>query len=122
MYPYFVYRDNGQPGRIDLNYALFQPSSTTMADPANGLTYTNLFDAMMDRAGGVDVVVSQNGRPLSDGRGASVDNARTYNQNLIDDAGKGRARGESPGRSRRSTSSPCPIQTRRRFYYLINFA
>jgi hypothetical protein len=84
-----------------------------VADPANGLTYTNLFDAM-DRTGGVDVVVSENGRSSTDGRGASGDNARTYyNQNLIANAE------EALGRWRR-TSSPCSIQTRRRFTSLIS--
>jgi hypothetical protein len=99
VYPYFAYKfDQG----IDLNYALFQPSSTTVTDPANGLAYTNLFDAMVDAVraavdkagggGGVDVVVSESGWPSADGRGASVDNARTYNQNLVVHAGKGTPR------------------------------
>ncbi|KAE8798789.1 Glucan endo-1,3-beta-glucosidase GIII [Hordeum vulgare] len=56
--------------RIDLNYALFQQSTTTVSD--NGLTYTNLFDAMVDamytameKAGvlGVPIVVSESGWP-----------------------------------------------------------
>jgi hypothetical protein len=97
VYPYFAYKfDRG----IDLNYALFQPSSTTVTDPANGLAYTNLFDAMVDavraavdKAGGDGgVVVSESGWPSADGRGASVDNARTYNQNLIVHAGMGTPR------------------------------
>ncbi|XP_062208054.1 glucan endo-1,3-beta-glucosidase GII-like [Phragmites australis] len=101
VYPYFAYK--GDKG-IDLNYALFQPSSTTVRDP-NGLTYNNLFDAMvdavhaaLDKAGGgnVNVVVSESGWPSADGRGASVDNARTYNQNLIDHAGKGTPRKPGP--------------------------
>ncbi|TVU34724.1 hypothetical protein EJB05_16571 [Eragrostis curvula] len=98
VYPYFAYK--GDQG-IDLNFALFEPSSTTVTDPANGLAYTNLFDAMVDAAraaldkvggGGVDVVVSESGWPSADGRGATVDNARTYNQNLINHAGKGTPR------------------------------
>ncbi|GJN16765.1 hypothetical protein PR202_gb03786 [Eleusine coracana subsp. coracana] len=104
VYPYFAYRDN--QGRIDLNYALFQPSSTTVNDPSNGLTYTNLFDAMVDAVraalekagggGGVDVVVSESGWPSADGPGATVDNARTYNQNLINHAAKGTPRKPGP--------------------------
>ncbi|KAG2634710.1 hypothetical protein PVAP13_2NG395209 [Panicum virgatum] len=98
VYPYFAYEFSDG---IDLNYALFQPSSTTVTDPANGLVYTNLFDAMVDAVraaldkaggGGVDVVVSESGWPSADGKGATVDNARTYNQNLINHAGKGTPR------------------------------
>ncbi|KAL6853450.1 hypothetical protein ACP4OV_019479 [Aristida adscensionis] len=98
VYPYFAYRDNQG---IDLNYALFEPSSTTVKDPSNGLTYTNLFDAMVDAVraaldkaggGGVGVVVSESGWPSADGRGATVENARRYNQNLIKHAGKGTPR------------------------------
>ncbi|CAO1947216.1 unnamed protein product [Urochloa humidicola] len=102
VYPYFAYKDNDG---IDLNYALFEPSSTTVVDPANGLTYTNLFDAMvdavraaLDKVGGgvVDVVVSESGWPSADGKGATVDNARTYNQNLINHAGNGTPRKPGP--------------------------
>ncbi|KAF8646975.1 hypothetical protein HU200_065488 [Digitaria exilis] len=101
VYPYFAYKFNDG---IDLNFALFEPSSTTVADP-NGLTYTNLFDAMVDAVhaaldkvgfGGVDVVVSESGWPSADGKGASVDNARTYNQNVINHAGQGTPRKPGP--------------------------
>jgi len=101
VYPYFAYKDSQG---IDLNYALFEPSSTTVVD-TNGLTYTNLFDAMVDAihaaldkvgGGGVDVVVSESGWPSADGRSASVENARTYNQNLINHAGKGTPRKPGP--------------------------
>lgn len=66
VYPYFAYKDSSD---IDLNFALFEPSSTTVVD-ANGLTYTNIFDAMVDAvhaaldkagAGGVGVVVAESG-------------------------------------------------------------
>uniref|UniRef100_A0A0D9ZAA8 Glucan endo-1,3-beta-D-glucosidase n=1 Tax=Oryza glumipatula TaxID=40148 RepID=A0A0D9ZAA8_9ORYZ len=93
VYPYYAYKnDNG----VDLNFALFRPSSTTIDD--NGHTYTNLFDAMVDsiysameKEGGSDVpvVISETGWPSADGRGASKDNARVYNQNLINHVGKG---------------------------------
>uniref|UniRef100_A0A0D9VA52 Glucan endo-1,3-beta-D-glucosidase n=1 Tax=Leersia perrieri TaxID=77586 RepID=A0A0D9VA52_9ORYZ len=95
VYPYFAYR--GNPRDISLNYATFRPG-TTVRDPNNGLTYTNLFDAMMDAiyaalekagAGGVKVVVSESGWPSAEGFGASIDNARAYNQGLIDHVGRG---------------------------------
>ncbi|XP_062230919.1 glucan endo-1,3-beta-glucosidase GII-like isoform X1 [Phragmites australis] len=95
VYPYFAYRDN--PRDIKLNYATFQPG-TTVRDDGNGLAYTNLFDAMVDaiyaaleKAGApnVRIVVSESGWPSAGGFAASVDNARTYNQGLIDHVGRG---------------------------------
>nr|AAP33176.1 1,3-beta glucanase [Avena sativa] len=95
IYPYFSYRDN--PRDIQLNYATFRPG-TTVRDSKSGLTYTNLFDAMVDavhaaleKAGapGVKVVVSESGWPKTGGTGASTDNARAYNQGLIDHVGGG---------------------------------
>jgi len=95
VYPYFAYR--GSPGDISLSYALFLPG-TTVRDGGNGLVYTNLFDAMVDavhaaleKAGAADVrvVVSESGWPSAGGAAASVENARTYNQNLIDHAAQG---------------------------------
>lgn len=95
VYPYFSYRDN--PRDISLGYATFQPG-TTVRDNGNGLTYTNLFDAMVDAvvaalekagAGGVRIVVSESGWPSAGGSGASVDNARKYNQGLINHVGRG---------------------------------
>ncbi|KAF0926811.1 hypothetical protein E2562_027404 [Oryza meyeriana var. granulata] len=95
VYPYFAYRDSQD---IDLNFALFEPSSTTVSDP-NGLTYKNLFDAMVDAvraavekvSGGsnVNIVVSESGWPSADGKGATLENARAYNQNLINHVGQG---------------------------------
>ncbi|TKW28470.1 hypothetical protein SEVIR_3G325300v4 [Setaria viridis] len=92
IYPYFAYK--GADGNIDLNYALFKPSPPT----SNGPEYTNLFDAMtdamytaMEKVGGsnVPIVVSESGWPSDGGFGASVQNAQTYNQNLIHHVGKG---------------------------------
>ncbi|KAM3336170.1 hypothetical protein ACQJBY_030255 [Aegilops geniculata] len=91
VYPYFAYKDDrGQ--NIRLNYATLQPG-TTVRDNGNGLNYTSLFDAMVDsiyaaleKAGtpNVRVVVSESGWPSAGGFGASVANARNYNQGLID--------------------------------------
>jgi hypothetical protein len=95
VYPYFAYRDN--PRDIQLNYATFQPG-TTVRDDNNGLIYTCLFDAMVDaiyaaleKAGtpGLRVVVSESGWPSASGFAATADNARTYNQGLIDHVGGG---------------------------------
>ncbi|VAH85073.1 unnamed protein product [Triticum turgidum subsp. durum] len=95
VYPYFAYRDN--PRDISLNSATFQPG-TSVRDQNNGLTYTSLFDAMVDavyaaleKAGapGVKVVISESGWPSAGGFAASADNARTYNQGLINHVGGG---------------------------------
>jgi exo-beta-1,3-glucanase (GH17 family) len=93
VYPYFAY--TGDTKNIDLNFALFQPSSTVVRD--KGINYTNLFDAMVDAVYAalarenvnVPVVISETGWPSAGGVGASVANAQTYNQNLINHVGKG---------------------------------
>ncbi|KQK11495.1 glucan endo-1,3-beta-glucosidase GII isoform X1 [Brachypodium distachyon] len=91
VYPYFAYTGAPQ-GAIDVNYALFQPSSTIVHD--NGHDYTNLFDAMVDALyvalakvnilSTVQVVISETGWPSAGSASATVANARTYNQNLVD--------------------------------------
>ncbi|WVZ99283.1 hypothetical protein U9M48_044610 [Paspalum notatum var. saurae] len=95
VYPYFAYSDN--PRDIALGYATFQPG-TAVRDDGNGLTYTNIFAAMVDaihaaleKAGapGVRIVVSESGWPSAGGFAATVDNARRYNQGLIDQAYRG---------------------------------
>uniref|UniRef100_N1QPY6 Glucan endo-1,3-beta-glucosidase GII n=1 Tax=Aegilops tauschii TaxID=37682 RepID=N1QPY6_AEGTA len=100
VYPYFAIK--GDPN-IDLSYALFQQSTTTVSD--NGLTYINLFDAMVDAvytamekvgAAGVPIVVSESGWPSAGGVEASVENAQTYNQNLINHVGNGTPKRPGP--------------------------
>ncbi|XP_078158145.1 glucan endo-1,3-beta-glucosidase-like [Carex rostrata] len=94
IYPYFSYKDNYP--KIDLNYALFKPSTAVVQD--GSYKYTNLFHAMVDsvyytleKTGGsqVGVVVSESGWPSNGGLAATKENARTYNQNLINHIGRG---------------------------------
>jgi hypothetical protein len=96
VYPYFAYK--GNPGNIDLRYATFQPGAPPVTDSGSGLVYTNLFDAMVDaiyaaleKAGtpGVRVVVSESGWPSLGGVAATIENARAYNQGLIDHVAHG---------------------------------
>ncbi|KAM0833380.1 hypothetical protein ACQ4PT_064294 [Festuca glaucescens] len=68
-----VHIDN--PSDIPLSYATFQPGTTTVGDN-NGLTYTNLFDAMVDAL--------------------YTAMEKAYNQNLINDVGNGTPKRPGP--------------------------
>ncbi|KAL1825381.1 hypothetical protein ACET3Z_012159 [Daucus carota] len=72
------------------DYATFNSAQTRVQD--GPLTYTNLFDSMVDsvhaaleKAGGssLDVVVSEVGWPTEGHSAATIDNARTHNNGLI---------------------------------------
>lgn len=95
VYPYFAYANDQN---IPLDYALFTKGGV------NDVGYQNLFDAILDsiyaaleKVGGsnVKVVVSETGWPSEGGAGASVQNAATYYQNVINHAN---ARGGTPKR------------------------
>ncbi|PIA48293.1 hypothetical protein AQUCO_01400709v1 [Aquilegia coerulea] len=96
VYPYFALLDN--PNQIKLSYALFTNPGPEFTDPNNKLVYQNLFDAILDsvygaleKAGGsgLEIVVSESGWPSAANREATVNNARTYNQNLINHVRRG---------------------------------
>ncbi|KAE8786436.1 licheninase [Hordeum vulgare] len=98
LYPYFAYTYKAA-GDMDVSFMLFTAPGTVVQDGEYG--YQNMFDASVDavhaaveRLGvsGVDVVVSETGWPSAGGEEASVDNARTYNQNLVSHVGKGTPR------------------------------
>ncbi|KAF7025990.1 hypothetical protein CFC21_038131 [Triticum aestivum] len=103
VYPYFAYSSN--PRDIQLDYATFQPGATPVRDAGTGLVYTNLFNAMVDamyfaleKAGapGVRVVVSESGWPSAGGLAATPENARAYNQGLINHVAHGTPKKPGP--------------------------
>ncbi|CAH9094935.1 unnamed protein product [Cuscuta epithymum] len=95
VYPYYEYMQSN--GVIPLDYALFNPLSAAKeaVDSNTLLHYTNVFDAMVDAAyfamadlnfTNIPVVVSESGWPSKGDRNepdATMDNANTYNSNLI---------------------------------------
>ncbi|CAN0897326.1 Glucan endo-1,3-beta-glucosidase 1 [Linum grandiflorum] len=95
LYPYYVFMQN--KGVVPLENSLFKPltPSKEMVDPNTLLHYTNVLDAMIDAAyfsmknlniTDVVVLVTETGWPSkgdSKETYATVDNADTYNSNLI---------------------------------------
>ncbi|XP_065028009.1 glucan endo-1,3-beta-glucosidase [Musa acuminata AAA Group] len=87
-YPYFGYTAR------TLNYALFRPNSGVF-DPATGVNYTNMFVAQLDAVhaamrrlgyGDVEIAVGETGWPSAGEPGqlgVSVEDAISYNMNLI---------------------------------------
>ncbi|KAG2300957.1 hypothetical protein Bca4012_008891 [Brassica carinata] len=95
LYPYYVYMQNR--GSVPLDNCLFKPLTPAkeMVDPNTLLHYTNVLDAMVDAAyvsmknlnvSDVAVLVTETGWPWNgDDKepSATIDNADTYNSNLI---------------------------------------
>ncbi|RYR17798.1 hypothetical protein HN51_037816 [Arachis hypogaea] len=96
VYPYYDYQQSN--GVIPLDYALFRPlpPNKEAVDPNTLLHYTNVFDAVVDAAyfamsdlnfTNIPIVVTESGWPSkgdsSSEPDATVDNANTYNSNLI---------------------------------------
>ncbi|XP_062216298.1 glucan endo-1,3-beta-glucosidase 7-like isoform X2 [Phragmites australis] len=91
-YPYFAYTSDTRPET--LAFCLFQPNPGRV-DAVSGLTYMNMFDAQLDaiRAAldakgysDVEIVIAETGWPYkgdADEAGATVDNAKAYNGNLV---------------------------------------
>ncbi|KAM7275141.1 hypothetical protein ACFE04_017007 [Oxalis oulophora] len=91
-YPFFAYESNSDV--IPLDYALFR-ENPGVVDTGNGLRYFNLFDAQIDAVfaalsalnyDDVPLVVTETGWPSKGDEneiGASLENARAYNGNLI---------------------------------------
>nr|XP_043609751.1 glucan endo-1,3-beta-glucosidase 3-like [Erigeron canadensis]XP_043609759.1 glucan endo-1,3-beta-glucosidase 3-like [Erigeron canadensis] len=95
VYPYYDYRQSN--GAIPLDYALFRPlpPDEEAIDTNTLLHYTNVFDAVVDAAyfamlylnyTNIPIVVTESGWPSkgdSSEPDATLDNANTYNSNLI---------------------------------------
>ncbi|KAL2328947.1 hypothetical protein Fmac_022374 [Flemingia macrophylla] len=91
-YPYFSYRSDPKPEM--LAFCLFQPNSGRV-DLGSGKFYKNMFDAQVDAVytalsnmgfENVEIVIAETGWPSRGDNnevGASVENAKAYNSNLI---------------------------------------
>ncbi|OEL30909.1 Glucan endo-1,3-beta-glucosidase 14 [Dichanthelium oligosanthes] len=92
-YPYFAYKDD--PTKVSLDYALSNPYRVGAVDPYTHLQYTSMLYAQVDAVtfaaarlgyGNVPVHVSETGWPSkgdANEAGATVENARQYNRNLL---------------------------------------
>ncbi|KAH8934749.1 hypothetical protein BDL97_18G100300 [Sphagnum fallax] len=93
-YPYFSYRaDGGQ--NIALNFALIEPGAAGFRDSNSGLHYSSLLEAMLDATiyamralnfNDIPLILTESGWPSKGDPheiGASVTNARIYNNNLV---------------------------------------
>ncbi|KAF8398966.1 hypothetical protein HHK36_014831 [Tetracentron sinense] len=95
VYPYYDYMQSN--GVIPLDYALFRPLTPNKeaVDANTLLHYTNVFDALVDAAyfsmaylnfTNIPIIVTESGWPSKGDANepdATIDNANTYNSNLI---------------------------------------
>ncbi|MQM04236.1 hypothetical protein Taro_037033, partial [Colocasia esculenta] len=95
-YPYFAYK--ADPRKVPLDYVLLQPNPGVV-DPFSGLRYQNMLHAQVDavhtaierllgkaKASELEVRVSETGWPSNgdlDEAGATPENARRYNGNIM---------------------------------------
>ncbi|KAL5571212.1 hypothetical protein UlMin_020809 [Ulmus minor] len=91
-YPFFAYESNSDV--ISLDYALFR-ENPGVVDAGNGLRYFSLFDAQIDavfaamsalKYDDIKMVVTETGWPSKGDEneiGATLENARAYNGNLV---------------------------------------
>lgn len=91
-YPYFAYK--GSPKEVPIDFVLFQPNQGVI-DLGSGLKYDNMLFAQIDAVyaalgklgyGKLNVQISETGWPSKgdeDEAGATPENARKYNGNLI---------------------------------------
>ncbi|XP_006655753.2 glucan endo-1,3-beta-glucosidase 14-like [Oryza brachyantha] len=106
-YPYFAYK--ADPGRVDLNYVLFE-ANAGVGDPATGLHYDNMLHAQVDAVRAaicranygkpVEIRVSETGWPSQgddDEAGATPENAARYNGNLMRLVAQGKGTPAAPG-------------------------
>ncbi|XP_071711183.1 glucan endo-1,3-beta-glucosidase 7-like [Rutidosis leptorrhynchoides] len=91
-YPFFAYQTDPRPET--LAFCLFEPNSGR-PDPGSNAKYMNMFDAQVDAVraalnamafNDVEIVVAETGWPYKGGDGevgATVENAKAYNGNLV---------------------------------------
>lgn len=91
-YPYFAYK--GNPKQVNLDFVLFQPNQG-IVDPATNLHYDNMLFAQINAAYSalssfgykkLQIHISETNWPSkgdADEAGATLDNAKKYNGNLI---------------------------------------
>lgn len=103
-YPYFGFRPE------TLDYALFKPNPGVF-DPVTGKNYTNMFDAQMDAVYSamkkvgyedVEIMVAETGWPSAGDPGqpgVSLENALSYNGNLVKHVNSGKGTPLMPNRT-----------------------